>query len=307
MNNEFLSLLIYLPLGFCIGILSGCFGIGGAFILTPTLSALGIPITYAVGTGLAFTTGVSSLASYKHFFEKNISIRATLYIGLICLLGIRISQQLVILLENLHKADLFINATYIIMLLSVGILMYRKNTTNPSAVAPPLEGSKLDLRKMPPLVKIDKEQSVSIWMLIFIGLFVGFLQGFMGVGGGFILVPLLIWLLDMNPRLAIGTSLFTLLLTSIYATVLYFFSGKVLLPIAFILVFGSFLGVNLGIRIMKNSTEGQLTKQLSLFILLSTIGIALRMLSMVTFALVYTLSLIAFTTLWLIVTHRSKM
>lgn len=305
MSTDFFSLLLLLILGFSIGVLSGCFGIGGAFILTPTLTALGMPITLAIGTGLAFSAGVSSLGSYNHFLSGNVSVRVTLYIGAICLVGIKLSQSLVLHLEKLHQADFYIGITYVVILLSVGIAMYNKGkvpaVTSATAITP-----RFFLEKVPPFVLIDQTQRTSIWILILIGLLVGFLQGFLGVGGGFILVPLFIWVLKMRPHLAIGTSLLTLLFTSVYATVLYFYAGKVLFPVACVLLLGSGLGVQVGIKSMKIATEDQLTKGLAVFIGLGAVGIILRLFHQDNLSLWYTFSLISFTTLRIIYAYFSK-
>ena len=305
MSTDFFSLLSLLLLGFSIGVLSGCFGIGGAFILTPTLTALGMPITLAIGTGLAFSAGVASLGSYKHFLSGNVSVRVTLYIGAICLVGIKLSQGLVLYLEKLHQADFYIGITYVVILLTVGIAMYKKGksstVTGASTIAPHFFWEKL-----PPFVLINQTQKTSLWILLFIGLLVGFLQGFLGVGGGFILVPLFIWVLKMKPHLAIGTSLLTLLLTSIYATTLYFYAGKVLFPVACVLLLGSTLGVQVGIKTMKIATEDQLTKGLAVFIGLGAVGIILRLFHQDTLSLWYTLSLISFATLRIIYTYYFK-
>jgi len=120
-------------LGFNVGILSGFFGVGGSFILTPLLNIFGLPIASAVGTGLFFAVIVSSLGGIKHYLAGNAIIKVSLIMGLLSFIGINISQPLVIYLDQLHVAGFYIRLIYIILLLSLGFLTLRKNITQVSA------------------------------------------------------------------------------------------------------------------------------------------------------------------------------
>jgi len=118
--------VILLLIGFNIGILSGFFGVGGCFILTPLLNIMGLPMPTAVGTGLFFAVLVSSLGGVKHYLAGNTLIRLSVIIGLVSFIGIRISQPLVIYLDRLQLADIYIRSLYIVLLLTLGLLTIRK-------------------------------------------------------------------------------------------------------------------------------------------------------------------------------------
>ena len=109
------ALLIFI--GFNIGVLSGFFGIGGCFILTPLLNILSLPMTSAIGTGLLFSIIVSSLGSVKHFFIGNTIIKISMIVGFFAMIGVRISQPIVLYLDVLHEADFYIRLVYIVLLI----------------------------------------------------------------------------------------------------------------------------------------------------------------------------------------------
>lgn len=268
-------------------------GIGGAFVLTPALNALGIPMTYAVGTGLTFTIGVSSYGSYKHIRAGNASFKAVMIISSICLIGIYFSHELVVRLESLHQADAYIRFVYIVMLFVVGIATYRGNSKSSVSKEKTVgtEPNRPIFKGMPPFIMLENGKQVSFWGMVFIGLVVGFLQGFMGVGGGFILVPFLLWLLDMQPHWAVGTSLLSVFFSSLYAAALYLYSGRVLLPIAAVLILASLVGANFGVKAMQRMKGEKLTRYFALFLIFNSLGVALKQIGLETAALVYTLSL----------------
>ena len=106
---------------------------------------------------------------------------------------------------------------------------------------------------------------VSLWLIVFLSLLVGFLQGFMGVGGGFILVPMLIIFLDMKPHHAVGTSLVTIVISSNFAAFLYFQAGKVVIPASLLLGMGSLFGVNFGVSATQHIVGEKLKQLYSIF------------------------------------------
>jgi len=297
MLNE-ISILISLLLvilGFNIGILSGFFGVGGCFILTPLLNILGLPMAQAVGTGLFFAVIVSSLGGFKHYLAGNALIKVSIIMGLLSFVGIQISQPIVIYLDKMNLADSYIRVLYIILLLTLGVLTLKKRTNILSNDARfNLNPLKLfqKLREFPPRILIEPEGlPVSIWPMVFIALIVGFLQGFLGVGGGFILVPVLILFLNMQPHHAVGTSLVTIVISSIFAAYLYFQDGQVLVPVSLLLGLGSLMGVNFGVNSTYNISGNNLKQLYSIFLLLTSVGIALKSLNYNIISMIYMLSL----------------
>ncbi len=286
--------ILLILIGFNIGVVSGFFGVGGAFILTPLLNILGLPMASAVGTGLFFAVMVSCIGGLRHYFAGNTIIKVSIMLGFLSFIGIRISQPLVIYLDQLNLADIYIRVLYIVLLLLLGILTMRKRLNN----------SHLDIKQkkffllewialIPPKIKIDSSYShISIWLIVLIALVVGFLQGFMGVGGGFILVPLLIIFLDMKPHHAVGTSLLIVVISSIFATYLYFQEGKVVILAALLLGVGSLFGVNFGVCATKNIEGENLKKFYAIFLILTALGIILKEMQFEILSMIYMLTLI---------------
>ncbi len=278
---------MFLVLGFIVGILSGFFGVGGAFILTPFLHIIGIPMSSAVASGLAFTVGVSTFGGLRHYFAGNVSTRVVIYVGFLSLLGVSISQPLVVYLADLNLADHYIRLAYIFLLLFFGLLTFRKKSSTP-----PLSFITV-CKRIPPLIRVSDEEMVSFWVLLFISLFVGFLKGFLGVGGGFILVPLFILLLDMDPRKAAGTSLMVLIISSFYGTVLYIYAGLVYFHIVGLLIIGSLFGINIGVTSTIRVSAVSHQNMYSLFLVLMSFGILAQHLGFTNFSLYYSVILVA--------------
>ena len=287
--------LLFLLLGFNVGILSGFFGVGGAFILTPLLNILGLPMASAVGTGLFFAVIVSSLGGIRHYLAGNALIKISIIIGLISFFGIQASQPLVIYLDKLQLAGIYIRMLYIILLLALGLLTFKKKNSHSSQNynnQPKTLKLFRKLKNLPPKIKIEPDTTpTSIWPMVMIAIVVGCLQGFLGVGGGFILVPVLIVFLNLKPHYAVGTSLVTIVISSIFATFLYFQAGKVLVPVSLLLGLGSLAGVSFGVSATFNISGDALRKLYSLFLILTSLGIALKSLNYNLISMVYMLFL----------------
>jgi hypothetical protein len=290
-----ISGLLLILIGFNIGILSGFFGVGGCFILTPLLNILGLPMAQAVGTGLFFAVIVSSLGGIKHYLAGNALIKVSFIMGIVSFVGIRISQPLVIYLDSLNLADFYIRILYIILLLLLGFSTLKKKPVILSNDARfnlnPLRLFQ-KTKNVPPRIQIEPDAlPVSIWPIVLIALLVGCLQGFLGVGGGFILVPVLIIFLNMQPHHAVGTSLITIVISSIFAAFLYFQEGQVLITVSLLLGFGSLMGVNFGVRATRNITGNNLKQLYSIFLLLTSVGIAIKSFNHDFISIVYMLCL----------------
>jgi uncharacterized protein len=282
-------------IGFNTGILSGFFGIGGCFILTPLLNILGLPMAQAVGTGLFFAVIVSIMGGVKHYLAGNALVKVSLIVGLVSFIGIRLSQPLVLYLETINLAGSYIRLIYIVLLLTLGFLTLKKRTTNSNDKNKELQKPTnlfQNFKNLPPRISIEPDSSpASIWPVVLIGLVVGFLQGFLGVGGGFILVPVLILFLNMKTHHAVGTSLITIVISSIFAAFLYYQAGKVLVPVSLLLGLGSLAGVSFGVSATRH-INGEILKHFySIFLLLTSVGIALKTFNYQIFSMGYMLIL----------------
>lgn len=295
-----MSYVFFIFLGFCLGVLSGCFGVGGAFVLTPTLNVLGFPMVTAVGTGLVFSAGVSLLGGMRNLKAGLISIKAVarfvLPLSLISLFALTLAKSIVINLEISNKSDMYIRSAYVILLFWSGFtVIIQKNNKNNFF-------RKILQNNIPPYINIDIENKmISVWSILFIGVFIGFLQGFMGVGGGFMLVPLLISICGLSAHRVVGVSLLVILISSIYGGFLYIGAKKVEILPAIVMIVSSWGGVLIGQKINVNFNEKTLRFYLGFFLICCGFGVTLRHLGWQKLSLFYMLFLSFVSTLYILV------
>jgi uncharacterized protein len=277
-----LPLPVLLGLGLAVGVLSGMFGVGGGFITTPMLIFLGVPPAVAVGTGTSQVVASSVSGALGHWSRGNVDIKMGIYLIAGGLCGATVGIWLQQLLKAAGQLDFFTTLTYVVMLGAVGGLMLieaarallRRASKLPSGSARragqhswilklPLKtrfhASKLYMSAIPPVV---------------IGGFVGWLTAIMGVGGGFLLVPALIYILRMPTRIALGTSAFQIIFVAAYATLLqatqnYSVDAALALP----LIVGGVIGAHLGVVAAGRLNPEQLRALLGMLVL----AVAIRM------------------------------
>ncbi len=222
-----LSLPMLIGLGFAVGMLSGLFGIGGGFILTPMLIFIGIAPAIAVGTGAAIVTASSVTGALAHWQRRNVDFRLGAYLVVGGLLGVWSGILLQQALKAVGQLDVFTSMTYVVLLGVIGSLMLIESSrallaarvdrpvpTRRRAHHSWIQGlpfkqrfraAKLYMSILPPLV---------------IGVLVGWLTAILGVGGGFLLVPALIYVLRIPTRIAFGTSAFQIIFVTACATIM---------------------------------------------------------------------------------------
>lgn len=246
-----------LLIGFCVGVLGGFFGIGGAFIVTPTLNILGFPMAFAIGTDIAHIFGKSIVASYKHALLRHVDFKLGLIMGVLSMSGLSLGKQAVLYLEKIGQVGPTVRTVYIILLFSLGLFMiweYNRYCQLPEKQKQEAERSISKLARWMQRVKIgpyisfpaSNVKSVSIWIIVFLGIFAGFLSGFLGVGGGFVRVPVLIYFLGLPTVMAVGTDLFSILISNSWGAYIYAISGKVEIIGALVMVVGAAVGVQIG-------------------------------------------------------------
>jgi uncharacterized protein len=223
-----LSLPMLIGLGLAVGLLSGLFGIGGGFILTPLLMFLGIAPAIAVGTGAALVTASSVTGALAHWQRRNVDLRLGAYLVLGGLLGVLGGIQLQQALKAIGQLDVFTTLSYVVLLGVVGTLMLIESTRALLAARVDRPAPKrrrgahhswiqgLPLKQRFRAAKLY----MSILPALAIGVLVGWLTAMLGVGGGFLLVPALIYILRIPTRIAFGTSAFQIIFVTACATVL---------------------------------------------------------------------------------------
>ena len=268
-------------MGLAVGILSGMFGIGGGFITTPLLILMGIPPLIAVGTGVSQVVASSVAGAMSQWRRKNVDVPLGLLVLAGGLFGATTGVGLQRLLKATGQLDLVISLSYVLVLGVVGTLMFieslstlRKHASLPNASR--RRGGQHTWIQGLPLKRRFTTSKLYISTIppVLIGVVVGWMTAIMGVGGGFLVVPAMIYLLRVPTRIAIGTSIFQVIFLTAYATILQSVGNySVDLMLALPLMFGGVVGAQYGTRIAQRLNAEQLRILLAMLV----IAVAVRM------------------------------
>ena len=275
-----LNLFIVIGLGGFIGFLSGLFGVGGGFLMTPLLIFLGIPAPVAVATEANQIVASSVSGVIAHWRRKNVDFK----MGSILLLGGIVGSSLGVLLfavlEKIGQLDLVIKLSYVFFLGIIGILMLWESVrTYMRSQKPEFYRRKLHdhnwLHGLPLKMRFRRSKLyISALVPFSIAAFVGVLSAIMGVGGGFIMVPAMIYLIGMPTSVVIGTSLFQIIFVTANVTLLQSVQTQTVdFLLAGTLLFGAVIGAQIGTRFGGGLRGEQLRGMLAIVVLLVCIRI----------------------------------
>lgn len=248
-------------LGAGIGFLTGMFGAGGGFLLTPLLKIVfGIPYPIAVGSGLSqiFITG--SFSAWKHWRNKNVDLLMGTIMAGGALVGTEIGVRLLKLIGSggtitinsrpFTILDLVMSGLFLVLMTAVAISIWRE-TSSPSAGDEVASGLVQNLPgfQFRPILAFPRSNiaGMSIWIPLTLSTLVGILTGLLGVGGGFVNFPLLVYLLGVPTSVAVGTSAFQIVFATGYGALRHTFENHVELLLVVVLLVGSLAGVQLGV------------------------------------------------------------
>jgi uncharacterized protein len=276
--------LVILGLGGMVGLLSGMFGVGGGFIITPLLFFLGIPPAVAVATGANQVVASSVSGVLAQVRRKAVDFR----MGLVLLAGGVIGSGAGIWvfawLTALGQVDLFVQLCYVIFLGLVGAMMLKESlgALQRSRKGGPVRRAHVHtwVHKLPFKMKFRASGLyISVIPPMMVGAFVGFLAAVMGVGGGFIMVPAMIYLLGMPTKVVVGTSLFQIIFVTAFTTVMHAVTSQTVdMVLAVLLILGGVVGAQVGARIGLMLRAEQLRILLALLVLGVCFKIALDLL-----------------------------
>ena len=264
------NILLLFGLGGAVGFLSGLFGVGGGFLMTPLLIMVGIPSTVAAASDSNQIVAASASASYAHYRLGNVDFKMGLLLIIGGVIGGTVGVQFIKLLRAMGNADFVIKITYVVMLGVIGFYMFMESLQSmrkkPLAVeSKRVEPGKISLynrmiQALPYQMHFDKSGvTLSPLLPLILGVFVGILAAIMGVGGGFIMVPVMVYMLRMPMHVVVGTSLFQILFTCINVTIMQSISNHTVdMVLAIILLLGSTLGAQFGVRLSKRLKADQL-------------------------------------------------
>jgi len=274
--NMNVPILLVLGLGGVVGFLSGLFGVGGGFLLTPMLMMAGLPPAVATASDTNQIVAASVSGTLAHSRSGNVDFKLGAIILIGGLIGGTFGTDVVRHLRTLGNFDFVVKSAYVVMLLFVGAFMLqeslralrrRKTGTvsggqNPSG--PPGFVARLPVRLYFPVSDIE----CSVVALIALGFLIGVLAALMGVGGGFIMLPVMIYLLGIPTLKAVGTSIFTVVFTAINVTMAQAtVNDTVDVVLAVLLLIGSSIGAQLGAKISRRLAGEQLRVAFSAIVL----------------------------------------
>ena len=280
-------------MGAFVGLLSGIFGVGGGFLMTPLLIMIGIPPTVAAASDSNQIVGASTSGTIAHYRMGNVDFKMGILLLIGGVIGGTAGVEIIKILRGVGNAGLLIKMIYVLVLGFVGSYMFMESLQSmkrKESFQEWREKKKVLKEKEPLYSKLAKilpwqvyfEKSgvkLSILLPIFLGAFAGILAAIMGVGGGFIMVPFMVYFLRMPMHVVVGTSLFQILFTCISVTIMQaHINHTVDFILALLLLLGSSMGAQIGARISRKLKADQLKLLLASIILLVMIKMLLSLL-----------------------------
>src|SRR5438445_4073814 len=259
---------IYLGVvGFLIGILGGCFGVGGSFIAGPAVRLVGLDWNFAVGTDLAHIVGKSVVAARRHRALGNIDFRLGWIMAFGTIGGAEVGAQLIQALKRAGNVNLVVSIVSIVVYVSIstfmiwesrktlasrkgrsqrGIVKGAKSKRDHSAFGPVTRA--IQRLKIWPMVELPASgvKGISLWMILLVAFVGGFFSGFLGGGAGYIRMPSMVYVLGIPTHLAVGTDLFEIIISASYGTLTHAIKGNVDILIALVMHTGAAIGAQIG-------------------------------------------------------------
>jgi uncharacterized membrane protein YfcA len=272
--------LVIVLLGGIVGLLTGMIGVGGGFLTTPILIFYGIPPAVAVASSTTQITGTSISGMLAHRRRRGVDYRMGAVIIVGGLMGALAGGVVFRVLQELGQIDTVINLLYVVLLGSIGTMMAKEAATALD-ILKPRPGKKKPRRHNPLIASLPMRwrfyQSglyISPLAPLLLGFVAGMLTVLLGVGGGFILVPAMIYLLGMSAQVVVGTSLLQILFVTAATTLIHATSTKsVDIVLAGLLLLGSVIGAQLGARLAQKAKP----ELLRMFLAIIILAVAVRM------------------------------
>ena len=280
------NMFVLLGLGGLVGMLSGIFGVGGGFLMTPILIMIGIPPAVAVATEANQIVASSFSGVLAHFKRKTVDIKMGLILMLGGLVGATLGVQIFKYLKSIGQVELLVTLSYVVFLGLVGSMMFIESLNAIRRAGKPgvLPKKKKHnwIHGLPFKMRFRTSGLyISVIPPIMVGVAVGILAAIMGVGGGFIMVPAMIYMLGMPTKVVVGTSLFQIIFVTAYTTLSHAMQNFTVDAIlALLLLIGGVIGAQIGTRIGVKLKAEQLRILLAAMVLLMCGKLALDLLLM---------------------------
>ncbi len=266
---------LLLGLGGLVGILSGMFGVGGGFLLTPLLFFIGIPPAIAVATQANQIVASSVSGVLAHFKRKTVDLKMGVVLLIGGIAGAAVGVKVFEILTAIGQVDLMVSLSYVVFLGTIGGLMFVESLVairrarNAGGVVVPKRRQRRWIDALPFKMRFRTSGLyISVIPPVLVGLLVGFLAAIMGVGGGFIMLPAMIYLLGMPTKVVVGTSLFQIIFVTGFATIMHATTNYTVdLVLAVLLIVGGVIGAQVGARLGTRLKAEQLRILLAIMVL----------------------------------------
>lgn len=251
--------LLLAGVGFLVGVLGGFFGVGGGFIAGPLMFWAGVPMNFVVGTDLAHMTGKSIVAARRHRALGHVDVKLGLVMVVGTILGVESGARVIEALKVASAVDVVIGLAYVLILLTISFFTaweslraLRTIRADRLAVQEVLGFENVARRvhsiDLPPMISFPASgiASISLWAVLGVGFVTGLLAGALGVGGGFVRMPLLVYLIGVPTHVAVGTDLFEIVISAGFGTLTHAVKGNVDVLMALVMHTGAALGAQIG-------------------------------------------------------------
>ena len=278
-------------IGFLVGILGGFFGVGGGFLAGPFMFWSGVPMNFVVGTDLAHMTGKSIVAAKRHRALGHVDIKlgALMVVGTI--LGVEGGARLIEALKVTGVVDVVVGVTYVVILLAISFFTAWESLR----ALRMLRTDHLDVRdavgfdgiarrvqsiKLPPMVSFPASgiALISLWTVLGVGFITGLLAGVLGVGGGFVRMPLLVYVVGVPTHMAVGTDLFEIVISAGFGTLTHALKGNVDILMALVMQTGAAIGAQIGATATRFFTGPRIRLFFSALPLIGAVMVLIRLL-----------------------------
>ena len=271
-----INIFLIVFIGMIVGALSGLFGVGGGFLMTPLLIFLGIPPVVAVGSEAPHVLASSVSGVIAHWRKKNVDLKMGFFLLSGGVVGSTVGVNLFKLLKTYGQIDVVIQFLFIIFLGFIGISMAFesakttiKNYRTTSAIRTKLHQHSW-IHGLPFKLRFHRSKLyISVIPPILIGFFVGVLSAMMGVGGGFIMIPAMVYILGMSTNVVVGTSLFQIIFVTANSTFFQSYLNQTVdIVLSALMILGGVIGAQIGVRIGSQLKAEYLRGILAILVLL---------------------------------------
>lgn len=248
-------------LGIGVGVIGGFFGMGGAWMVTPGLNILGFPMAFAIGTDITHMAGKSLISTMRHGKFGNVDYKLGFIMLIGTIVGFEVGAQMIMSLERAGNVELVVRWLYILLLFFITCMVFldvakrkkrereaRESGRELDKLATGLEWYKLFHKiRIPPMIHLRAAGIYcSAWLPVMVSLVTGWLAGILGIGGGLIRMPSLVYIVGCPTHIAVGTDLFEVMISGLYGAATYTLKGRTELLAALIMLIGAAVGAQVG-------------------------------------------------------------